>query len=642
MRKIISVVLMAAILLGILCISASAEENHNLLPDCDSTFESGTTSWTVFSGGALEIVDNPDGEGKVLKYQVDTTLFESNGNTWQSFALDIKPLLTANVTEDCTVFISMDVYSDGGFSIPVTLRSKKEHLSFAEESNSEYPRLGNVRGDSEWVTFNGRFELTEDDLKVQEGSWTLCFDGLPKVREDITVYIDNVYVGIEEPDIAEKAEIPEAKPISQQENLLVGAIRWDAYFSTDDRTSDVSRQVAKALSPKEFHWHAPFFSKFDAEGNVSFPEYTEELWIKEAEYAKQAGLDYFAYLWYDTNDPMSQPRKTHLKSSKKNSIQMCAILETIRPEETMDELYEAMLSSCYVKLDGRPVVFLYQYHTKWTPEMLKKLRQGAADAGVEEALYIVGMISSSDDIMASVLKNDGVEAFSWYAVGPSEAGGTPYTEVAAKGLDKTQSLGSVAGAYGFSVIPSVTTGYDTRPRIKNPVTWIDGDPTSPNEWEWPYGNRYTLDAAASDIGAHLKDTLEYVKNNSQNTKANMVLSYAWNEHDEGGWICPTVKCDADGNVLYNEDGTAQVDTSRIEAFKNVIAEYKSVSSGNSTVVSPTPDVNITPEATEQVEKIQGDNTVLFVGCGIGAAVLVIAAVTVIVIVKRKAKDAKNS
>ena len=637
MKKFVSLILALVMLLGVVNLNVFAEEiEGNLLSDADSSFESGEISlWKVFHAGTLEVVDNPKGEGKVLKYQVDTEAFNEKNNTWQSFSIDLKPLLT----EANTVYISMDVYAEGAFNFPVTVRAKKEHLDFAAEKDSEYSRLGELKGDSEWVRGLFTLEITDEDVERKEGTWTLCFDGLPKIKEDLALYLDNIYIGYEEPDMEEleepeeeKTELPEIKPVSRQENTLIGAIRWDAFFETDSKTSNVSRQVAKALSPKEFRWHAPFFAEVDESGNMSFPGYSLELVEQEIEYAKQGGLDYFAYLWYETTDPMSDPRKLHLQSEKKNDVLMCGILEKIRSKATMNELYEAMKDECYVRIDNRPVVFLYEYNNKWTQEMLDQLRQDAANAGVTEALYIVGMVGGSTDavIQNSKIKN-GAEAFSWYAQG-GKRGGLEYSAFLENAQKRITDMGVISGACSYSLIPTVVTGYDTRPRIKNPVSWIGGDPTDPDESKWPYGNSYILDASAEDIGKLLEFTLNYVKENPNNTKANMVLTYAWNEHDEGGWICPTIKCDENGNLLYNDDGSVQVDTQRIDVYRRVIDEYRKT---EHEVVTPTPE--LTAEPTDNGENVpQTDNTMLYIVIA-SCAVVVIGAAVIIIAIKKKKK-----
>ncbi len=596
MRKIVSLLLAFIFLFSVvhLTVFADNEENTNLLSEADSTFESGETNWNVFTAGELSFVDNPKGEGKVMKYQVDTNAYIEKNNTWQSCIIDLKPF----IKEANTLYIAMDIFCEDAFNVQIMIRSKKEHLDFAMEKDSEYMCLGFISGESEWAHGVFSFEITDEDIERTEGKWELCFDRLPTIRKDLVIYVDNVYVGFEEPEEPEKEtiELPEINAITKQENTLIGAIRWDAYFETDSKKSNVSQQVAKALSPSEFHWRAPFFSNIDDAGNVTFPGYSPEIIEKEIDYAKTGGLDYFAYLWYETTDPMSDPRKLHLQSEKKNDVLMCGILETIRSKKTMDELFEAMKDECYVRIDNRPVVFLYQYDSKWTQKMIDELRQAAVKAGVTEALYLVGMISSKDIILKNASIKNGAEAFSWYAIEPKKAGGIEYVEFADYCRSKTEEFGAMSRPFGYSLIPCVLTGYDIRPRLKNPVSWVGGDITNPDKSKWPYGNKFTFDASPEEIGELLKFTLDYVKENSNNSKVNMVLTYAWNEHDEGGWICPTVKCDENGKVIYNEDGTAQIDTQRIDAYRKVIDAYREIEH-TEVEATATPPADITPDTS---------------------------------------------
>ena len=58
--------------------------------------------------------------------------------------------------------------------------------------------------------------------------------------------------------------------------------------------------------------------------------------------------------------------------------------------------------------------------------------------------------------------------------------------------------------------------------------------------------------------------------NFNSTKSNTCIIYAWNEHDEGGWICPTIAVDENGNRLFDENGNGLIDTSRIDAIKKII------------------------------------------------------------------------
>ena len=113
----------------------------------------------------------------------------------------------------------------------------------------------------------------------------------------------------------------------------------------------------------------------------------------------------------------------------------------------------------------------------------------------------------------------------------------------------------------------------------------------------------------------------------ERTKANTVLMYAWNEHDEGGWICPTLKVDENGNQLYGENGEKLIDTSRIEAIKKAISEFKANNQNK---------LNNNLGGNEN----EGNNVLTYILIG-GAVVLVGVAATVVTVIIKK-KKAKGS
>ena len=78
------------------------------------------------------------------------------------------------------------------------------------------------------------------------------------------------------------------------EAIKIGIIRWDAYFKTGESYSFVTDQVARALSPAKYHDRVPFFASIRPDGRVEFPEYTQQIWEKETDYAVEAGFDYYA------------------------------------------------------------------------------------------------------------------------------------------------------------------------------------------------------------------------------------------------------------------------------------------------------------------------------------------------------------
>ena len=49
-----------------------------------------------------------------------------------------------------------------------------------------------------------------------------------------------------------------------------------------------------------------------------------------------------------------------------------------------------------------------------------------------------------------------------------------------------------------------------------------------------------MDGTPEEIAQNLRNALTWVKNHKNATEANTILVYAWNEFDEGGWLCPTL------------------------------------------------------------------------------------------------------
>ena len=385
---------------------------------------------------------------------------------------------------------------------------------------------------------------------------------------DILIKEFEIDEGDPEKELERTRNIPR---ISEQKKRLVGTIRWDAFTKSFPEGIRPTDQVARVLSHKEYHNQAPFFSCVDGE-KISFPEYTLETWEKEAEYARKGGLDYFAYLWYDTLKEMSEPRKLHLKSPNKDKILMCGVLEGLRSEKTMSGLFEAMKDSCYLRLDMRPVIFLYGID-KWSVETVEKLCQMAENAGVKEPLYIVGMSSVKNQF--AFMKNfaKGIDAISWYSISAWQKD-LSFEMLKDYCEDLMVKAGKFCKGNNIDIIPAFTTGRDTRARIRTGVSWCAGDPDAKEDKLKPYGNCYALPPTDEELKAHIKTTIKYVDENRDRTRPNLVCSYGWNEHEEGGWLCPTLSVDKYNNVIYDENGEIVPDTSRIDILASVLDELK--------------------------------------------------------------------
>jgi len=54
-------------------------------------------------------------------------------------------------------------------------------------------------------------------------------------------------------------------------------------------------------------------------------------------------------------------------------------------------------------------------------------------------------------------------------------------------------------------------------------------------------------ATPDELAAHVRQAVEWTKANRDLDPANAIIVYAWNEHDEGGWLEPTLRTDGKPN-----------------------------------------------------------------------------------------------
>jgi hypothetical protein len=208
----------------------------------------------------------------------------------------------------------------------------------------------------------------------------------------------------------------------------------------------------------------------------------------------------------------------------------------------------------YVRvLAGRPLVFLLAHNggavaRQWGSvggfkAVVDALRAGARGAGVGESYVVVMHFQPkvASDIRAAI----GADALSAYAVPGGSKAGEPF----AASQRKCRGLWDAMAALGATV-PNVSWGWDPRPRVDNPVPWHRPGPE--------HYHTFTPEQCAQAV----RDALDWLASHPDQAPANAVIAYAWNEHDEGGWLCPT----------RGADGAP--DTRRIEAVGDLLRAWR--------------------------------------------------------------------
>ena len=319
----------------------------------------------------------------------------------------------------------------------------------------------------------------------------------------------------------------------------IGAVRWDAWvgdLNTDGvGAPQVGLQVERSLGPNKYHFKLPFYGVETGTNSVQARETTQAVMTQDITYAKNGGIDYWAFVYYPDNSGMDTARKLYDANPNKNDVKHCYILGA-SALPTSSWLVSKFAEPNYQKVLGnRPLLYLYDSEA-YSASIVANLRSLCAQAGIGSP-YITVM-SYNEIVSSGGLNALQADAISSYVTVVQE--GRPYADLVAQELFNWDN----AKATNLQVIPWVTTGWDNRPRFDNPVSWLTVNSDS-----------YVETATAAEVGNHVADGVNWIKNYPASSQANTVLIYAWNEFDEGGWICPT---------LFNG-------TDRLDAIKSAIA-----------------------------------------------------------------------
>jgi len=328
---------------------------------------------------------------------------------------------------------------------------------------------------------------------------------------------------------------------------LVGAIRWDAWHGD---ASSVGLTVEKTLAPAHWHYRLPFYGKVTGENAVEVRGNTQAIMDREIDYAHAAGLDYWAFVVYPEENALSQGLKLYLTSEKKSLMRFCLNLQGGWEAGGGPEAWPGKVAR-YIRyfkeptyqtvLNGRPLVFLYSVEGLVGPGKFENwaaartafdaLRAAVTAAGMPTP-YIVAQGWSPEKLKEQVAAL-GLDAVGAYASSAGAKAGT-YADLATH----TERWWDAFKACGLPVVPLATSGWDMRPRVETPTPWVKG------------GNieEYYEAPTPGELADHISRVLAWCRENPEAAEAGAVLIYAWNEFDEGGWLCPTLS-----------EGTARLD-----------------------------------------------------------------------------------
>ncbi|HEX8910800.1 MAG TPA: hypothetical protein VF796_00475 [Humisphaera sp.] len=319
--------------------------------------------------------------------------------------------------------------------------------------------------------------------------------------------------------------VPATRPATRP---TVGAIRWDAWTG-----GAITREVERTLAPAAYQHRLPWFATVRGDGDVTIDGSPQAVMDREIDFAADAGLDYWAFLLYPERYEMSAALRQYLASPNRRRIGFCVILHNnvgvpaAQWPAERDRLVALLKEPGYqTVLDGRPLVYAFGLGDggrSYPADRVADFRRAAKEAGLNPYLVHMGWDPPAD---WAAHERHGFDAVSAYA----HTGDRPSFAGFARGLE----LGPWRRAADAKVpyVPLVTTGWDKRPRKDHPVSW-EKDAAYHRQESWP------STATPGEIAAHLGRGLAFVREHPDVCRANTLVVYAWNEHDEGGWLSPT-------------------------------------------------------------------------------------------------------
>ena len=334
----------------------------------------------------------------------------------------------------------------------------------------------------------------------------------------------------------------------------VGAVNWDC--STPSFTF-FGHYATQSLGPEKFRDRTPYYAKVVGKDKIDYRFRTVAEYEREMQYAIDAGIDYFAYCWYDkmpqppprpsiraaTADPfvheITRARQLHAKSVLRDKLHLCAILVSCHlfSDDELADLATEMREPWYEKVEGRPLVYLF-----FGLGPIERLREICRRDGTPEPYAV--LMDTRGQLVTEKTRPQ-LQAISSYGY---TGDGKDFAAFTANAMSANASRANV----GLPAIPHFATGWDPTPRIENPVPWAN----------YPAGRPYQVAKSAADFLYMASELKKWMNANAEKCPTGHVMTFAWNEFEEGGWICPNLGADG------------RPDTSRVKAFAEAVRILK--------------------------------------------------------------------
>ena len=320
--------------------------------------------------------------------------------------------------------------------------------------------------------------------------------------------------------------LPDTDP-STNSNLYVkvGAIRWDAWvgdrwsagLEIERILSGIPQSNLSAAAVTDYHFRVPWFGIIQPDNKV-LARYTDNLTLeREIRYAKAAGIDYWATVWYGDHDNTagSLHRNLWTKSLQRNSLQWCHVFDgnfrgavgdwtTPAQKKLISDMVALdFKSDMYVKTNtGRPVFYIHDAREEYSG-CVNALYTECASQGVPDPFVIIGTFWTNTDNINRVVAACRASGISSYVVAGNND--LAYASNAVMERERWSLWNSCNGV----AIPSVTAGWDNKARYYCGNPWYPDIEVLHNSWiQYP---------TPAELQKHTEDAIKFTQENPKAT-----------------------------------------------------------------------------------------------------------------------------
>ena len=330
--------------------------------------------------------------------------------------------------------------------------------------------------------------------------------------------------------------------------VRVSAVNWDCSLPSN---TYFGYYQTRTLSPKKYRTATPYYADVLGEEKIDYHERSQEEFDRELQYAIDAGIDYFSFVFYPDDEALkasehkdgswercvfelNRARLLYQSSELKNKIGMALIIgASDHYESDYKEIARLTLEPYYEKIDGRPIIYLFSHECEYVEGVCRAVKEIGGAEPLFFAMY--GKVPENAEL-------DIVYGISAYASGIHDI--DSYGQL----LDGAMAENLARAERGMPIVPLFPIGWDPSPRIDKKSPWVDYPKCS-----------YAKAATPSELLEGGKRFAKWIKDtpSMSETFCGHILMFAWNEFEEGGWICPT----------YNDD--LSVNAERITAVREI-------------------------------------------------------------------------